>query len=635
MRRPLLKDSYPELEEQLVDESLRGKLTSGSNRKVLWRGSCGHEWMAHVANRVNGGGGCPYCSGAKVLPGFNDLNTTHPDLAGQLVDERLGSRLSRGSMRKVLWRCGKGHEWSATVNSRTSMGSGCPYCVGKRAIPGETDLATTHPDLAAELADPSLATELSAGSRRRVAWRCSKGHEWVAEVDGRTGRGRGCPYCAGQAVLKGYNDLATTHPELAAELANREDAVKVSYGSRTKVMWRCKSGHEWAATPNSRVAMGSGCPYCSGRMAWPGFNDLATTHPDLAAELVDAGEAATLRYGSNRVVRWRCSHGHEWSAKVRDRAIGGYGCPHCSSAGSSSMEREMVGFLESLVGRRSVKSNYRKLIPPEELDAVVPEAHVAVEFNGCYWHSEGAGKAPSYHKDKLERCEAAGYRLIQVWEDDWRTRRAAVEHMLEAKLGVADGAMGRVFARKLAFGCVRSHDAASFLDANHVQGRVSATAHFGLFEGDELVALVSVRSPRANGRARRRPGEWEVQRYATSKHVVGGFSKLLANAERILLERGETLTRWVSFSSNDVSDGGMYEACGFELDAELPPDYKYVGDFTGWTRMPKERFQRKRFRDDPGLEWDESWTEHEAALANGLYRVYDSGKRRWVREVPR
>ena len=104
----------------------------------------------------------------------------------------------------------------------------------------------------------------------------------------------------------------------------------------------------------------------------------------------------------------------------------------------------------------------------------------------------------------------------------------------------------------------------------------------------------------------------------------------LKHAEHRLVPEG--LTRWISFSSAEVSDGGLYETAGFTAQAQLPPEYRYVGTLTKMRRVPKEQFQRKRFREDPDLVWDESWTEHEAAIAHKLYRVYDAGKTRWVKQ---
>ena len=128
-------------------------------------------------------------------------------------------------------------------------------------------------------------------------------------------------------------------------------------------------------------------------------------------------------------------------------------------------------------------------------------------------------------------------------------------------------------------------------------------------------------------------GEWEIRRYATSCSVVGGFSKLMAFAEREILRRGLDLSRWVSISDCDVSDGGMYRACGFVMDCELDPDYKYWGTVTGNVRRSKESFQKRRFRERDDLVFEEGLTEAELAAMNGLHRTYDSGKIRWVKDV--
>lgn len=52
-------------------------IPGGSGRSFYWVCSLGHSWKAVVKNRSKGTG-CPYCSGTKVLTGFNDLATIHP-----------------------------------------------------------------------------------------------------------------------------------------------------------------------------------------------------------------------------------------------------------------------------------------------------------------------------------------------------------------------------------------------------------------------------------------------------------------------------------------------------------------------------------------------------------------------------
>lgn len=58
---------------------------------------------------------------------------------------------------------------------------------------------------------------------------------------------------------------------------------KEPLNSRKKIWWVCENGHEWAAVAYHR-ARGTGCPYCSGRLAITGENDLETLRPDLMKE---------------------------------------------------------------------------------------------------------------------------------------------------------------------------------------------------------------------------------------------------------------------------------------------------------------------------------------------------------------
>lgn len=636
-----LSQARPDLVAELSDKSLADTLSVGSHKVVRWVCPEGHEWDAPVYSRV-AGNGCPYCSGRLPVVGVTDLATTHPELAAELVDQSLATRLAAKSNRKVRWRCALGHEWDATVANRTA-GKGCPYCANRRLLVGFNDMATTHPDLAAELADRGAATKLMAGHNGGVRWRCKEGHEWVTSPNSRVNQSVGCPYCSGKKVTPGMNDLATTHPDLAAQLVDQSLATKLSAGSGKRLRWRCERGHEWDATVYSRKT-GLGCPICSNKQVLVGYNDLATTDPEIAAELVRPEDGQTVTRSSHRKMKWRCSKGHEWAASVagrcgRDRC----GCPVCSPRVSRA-EQELRDVVRKMLGPGvRIRFNDRRVIAPLELDLYVPSLGVAFEFNGVWWHSEEAGKGRMYHRDKLLACKEHGITLVSIWEDTWRLHRSACLSMVANKLGVFDElrdpqeAFGfsneRRFARRLSCGEVSGRVAGDFLDAHHVQGRVAATRHFALFDGDVLVAVMSVRSPRGNARMRRSVGEWEVQRYATEGHVVGGFSKLLRHAERTLLSEGADLRRWVSFSDNEVSSGKMYQQTQFFLDIEIAPNYKYAGAKTGYVRKPKEGFQKAKFRDRDDLVFEEGMTERELAQLNGLFRCWDSGKLRWVKRV--
>ena len=316
-----LATTHPQLAAEVVQGEPRA-VTSGSHRRLRWRCAYGHEWEAPVAGRVRGEG-CPTCAGRRVDEGDNDLATTHPQLAAEAVgwDPR---SVTAGSNRRLRWRGACGHEWVTSPNSRRG-GAGCPYCASVSVLVGYNDLATTHPELAKE-ADGWDPKTVIAGSGKLLNWRCALGHTWRTRGAERV-VGKGCPVCAGQRVLAGYNDLATTHPVLARE-ADGWDPTTVIAGGKSKRTWRCERGHRWSADINSRKA-GGGCPVCSNKQVLAGYNDLATTHPQLAGEAA-GWDPATVTAGAEKKRRWRCEKGHEWEAVVFSRARGG-GCPICSN----------------------------------------------------------------------------------------------------------------------------------------------------------------------------------------------------------------------------------------------------------------------------------------------------------------
>ena len=242
------------------------------------------------------------------------------------------------SNKKVWWQCEKGHEWEAVINSRKN-GVGCPYCAGKRAIVGISDLATVNPDLAREWHPTKnerlTPLDVTAFSNRFAWWMCEKGHEWKVMICDRS-NGSGCPICSGRKVLVGYNDLATVNPKLASEWHPTKNgnlkASDVTIGSDKKVWWQCKEGHEWEAVISSRKA-GCGCPYCAGQKVIAGYNDLATVNPKLASEWHPTKNGKltpqNVMRGTNKKVWWLCSYGHEWEASIGSRNAG-RGCPYCA-----------------------------------------------------------------------------------------------------------------------------------------------------------------------------------------------------------------------------------------------------------------------------------------------------------------
>ena len=255
--------THPELAKE-ADGWDPAEVTHGSKQKLSWTCYLNHRWSATVGNRTARQSGCPFCTGKSVLPGFNDLQTTHGVIAAEAEgwDPR---EYSAGSNRRMRWKCQLSHIWEAAIKDRTN-GTGCPFCTGRKILQGYNDLATRHPELAKQAHGWDPATTLD-GSHRQLEWKCDLGHLWKSRVDSRISSQAGCPVCSGHKLLVGFNDLGTTHPQMAAE-ADGWDPTTVQRGTREMKSWKCVDGHRWMNSPNSRTNMETGCPSC----AFSGFD---------------------------------------------------------------------------------------------------------------------------------------------------------------------------------------------------------------------------------------------------------------------------------------------------------------------------------------------------------------------------
>ena len=221
-------------------------------------GKCGHRWEASPKSRSNGEG-CPYCSGKRVLIGFNDLGSLYPGLAAEWskTNPHAADEITVGSSKKAEWVCRKcGHTWNATVKNRVN-GSGCPNCAGRVRISGQNDFASLHPELMLDWSDrndedPDLCPEkIAEFSNTRVWWKCHTcGYEWRSLISDRS-RGSACPCCVGQVIVPGINDLLTLRPEIAMEwsLANGNRSP-ADFSTKSREMVWCHG--KW-----------TGCPHCA------------------------------------------------------------------------------------------------------------------------------------------------------------------------------------------------------------------------------------------------------------------------------------------------------------------------------------------------------------------------------------
>ncbi|WP_350350070.1 zinc-ribbon domain-containing protein [Agromyces sp. G08B096] len=210
-------------------------------------------------------------------------------------------------------------------------------------MPGVNDLATSRPDVAKlwhPSANSSAPEGVTAGSSKVAWWVCPKDarHRWQRPITSQVQSGAYCPVCEGRIAIAGVNDLATARPDLAAQWdpSNALAPEEVTTVTSKIVGWVCPAHteHRWRARVGDR-AKGYGCPICSGRRAFAGFNDLASRNPGLAAEWDPANpiRADQVTFSSARKVNWICPNDarHKWLASVNSRnSGGGRGCPFCA-----------------------------------------------------------------------------------------------------------------------------------------------------------------------------------------------------------------------------------------------------------------------------------------------------------------
>ena len=193
----------------------------GSTKVVWWKCSNGHEYKQKICYRTKNNYGCPYCSKKRILKGFNDLESQYPMLAMEWNSEKNGKKLPANiiinSPEKFWWKCSKcNYEWQASLYNRINKKSGCPKCgilkqiqsFNNNQIIKKGSLEENNPTLAKEWnfeRNKNLTPDkIIATSNKKVWWKCSNGHEWIASICKRN-NGTGCPYCDKSAKKKVKN----------------------------------------------------------------------------------------------------------------------------------------------------------------------------------------------------------------------------------------------------------------------------------------------------------------------------------------------------------------------------------------------------------------------------------------------
>ena len=279
-------------------------------------------------------------------------------------------------------------------------------------------------------------------------------------------------------------------------------------------------------------------------------------------------------------------------------------CTNCNPPhkGYSIAEKELLDYVSSIYPRTIIE-NDRSIIVPYELDIYLPDLHLAIEYNGLYWHSDEM-KPNNYHRMKSDLCKENGVHLIHVFEDDWVNKQSIIKSVISNF--VNNSVNRRIYARKCEVREISDKTLINnFLVSNHLLGRTTFISYCaGLYYNDELVSLITMHLLKKAER------KWELNRYAIKNGVtiIGGAERLLKHIIQAI-----DYSSIITYNDNSIFRGLVYKRLGFQFVRTNAPNYMFIqGDCL-------ERFPKQAIR-----KWNVGYSrEMEQQL--GLHRVYNAG----------
>jgi len=308
-------------------------------------------------------------------------------------------------------------------------------------------LNITHPHLLKEWCyDKNKITpnQITRGSGQKAWWKCSKCNEiYEQRISNKAIYHQKCPYCCNKKINK-KNSLKTKYPKIAKQWdfkKNKQTPDKIAPRSKKKFWWICnkckKSYHQPIA---NKTAKNCGCPYC-GKRKISKETSLQYKYKKLSASWSKKNKKKSYEVfpNSHKKGIWSCpSCKVEFIMRISDAVKrfekGITNCQSCSPSGISHLEKMWLNSLgiPDTPQTRSVRieangKTYRA-------DGFDPLTNTIYEFNGDFWHGNPNKYNPKdinkvkkitfgelYRKtlEKEANLKSAGFKLINIWEDDF------------------------------------------------------------------------------------------------------------------------------------------------------------------------------------------------------------------------
>ena len=447
---------------------------------------------------------------------------------------------------------------------------------------------------------------------------CKK-HGYFWQTPGNHLAGNRCPECFSNSKFSKKDELFKKFKNIHNDKFQYDfDSFK---GINFKMKMKCVyHNFNFEQTPNSHLK-GSCCPKCR-------YEKTANKNRNIRSEVIlkfndkynfeyDYSKFEYTHYQTPGIMI--CKKHGEFMKSAASHLLGS-SCNKCSLSSISKTESHLFNFILKYI---DCNQSNRKIIKPYEIDIYIPDLKIGIEYNGLYWHSE-LYKENNYHLDKTELANSKGVSLIQIFEDEWITKQEIVESRL---LNILGKTQNRIYARKCEIREISSKECRKFLDQNHIQGFVGGNVYLGLYQGDELVSLMTFGSLRKNLGQTSVEGSFELLRFCNKLNttVIGGASKLFKHF--VLNYNPEKI---ISYADRRWSEGELYLNLGFSFTGNSKPNYFYL-DSSFSKREARFKYRKSEL---VRLGFDPLKTEKEIMLERNFNRIYDCGtlKFEWKKE---
>lgn len=635
----LLSETNPELENIWSPNNTINfkKIKTNSRQKVKWVcETYGLEYERTIRDQIRSTRKSPYELGTKVIPGVNDIFSTHPwikSLWNYELNDIDPTTVNQSNRLNLWWVCPiTKASYQRQLHRQLAAGPVSVYMTSSKVLPGYNDLETTYPDIA-KLWDydknEDSPSEVMPFSHKRRWWKLPNGESleleirsicqsqdkylnletlgeaypevvdlWDFKKNKKTPfevlktsqetawfisknstsvqrkinqvvkaikRSRTQPSRTKYVPNRDFTCLTSDYPEIAALWDHEKNTINIENVSsgqkRFKAWWICPdTGVSYQRSVFDQVKSGPRSPFMTGSLVLPGYNDLATLRPEVISVWSDKNTkvpSEISKYSDYEAILVD-ELGNTFTRTVESIYL--YGVKRKESAKSLG-EQELFDSI-SKISSASTVSGACNILKSKEIDILVQEARLGFEFNGLYWHSDKIKLSPRYHYDKWADALEAGYDLIHVWEDEFHYAKEQtllrVAQFLSFRECLKEKVLPVTSVRIVTLDDMRCAD-------DLFDGDFSGNQNYlGLFSGDELVALVACC--------------FEGSSLCLEKlHLFNVFSDVDGVFVNFLEQISVPLN--VSSVRVDLSNGsfplGVLLDVGFEVVQELPPSYLY------------------------------------------------------------